>query len=234
LDGFISELAPVVGVERACRAFGTPARSFRHRRRRASAASSCERAAEVVVDDDIGGEQFAAPASAAALVEPVASDATVETLAVPLISTVPVIPVRSRHPAALSCEERLVILELLCSERFVDLSPHQVFMTLLDEGEYYCSSRSMYRLLEGHGLSGDRRRGGHQSPGHYPIPMVQASSPNEAWSWDITKLRGPSKGVLYYLYTILDIFSREVVGWTLSEVESASTAQRLIERTIER
>ena len=108
---------------------------------------------------------------------------------------------RRRHPASLSDAERWEVLELLCSDRFVDLSPRQVFMTLLDEGRYYCSVRSMYRLLEDHGLGGERRRGGHQRPGVYPVPVIEASAPNVAWSWDITKLRGPSKGVLYYLYT---------------------------------
>lgn len=138
------------------------------------------------------------------------------------------------HPAALSSEERLKILTLLCSDRFVDLSPHQVFMTLLDEGTYVCSVRSMYRLLDDHGLSGERRRGAHRHPGQHPMPIVTASRPNEAWSWDITKLRGPAKGVVYYLYTTLDIFSRKVVGWTLTERESARTAERLIRRTLER
>jgi len=109
---------------------------------------------------------------------------------------------RRPHPASLSDAERWEVLELLCSDRFVDLSPRQVFMTLLDEGRYYCSVRSMYRLLEDHGLGGERHRGGHQRPGVYPVPVIEASAPNVAWSWDITKLRGPSKGVLYYLYTI--------------------------------
>jgi len=141
---------------------------------------------------------------------------------------------RAARPAALSSDERHEVLDLLCSGRFVDLSPHQVFMTLLDEGTYVCSVRSMYRLLRDHGLSGDRRRGGHRHPGHHPMPIVMASRPNEAWSWDITKLRGPAKGVVYFLYTILDIFSRKVVGWTLTERESARTAERLIRRTLER
>jgi len=99
--------------------------------------------------------------------------------------------VRRAHPAALSSDERFEILDVLCSERFVDLSPHQVFMTLLDERRYLCSVRSMYRLLEEHGLGGDRRRGAHQSPGRHPMPIVQASRPNEAWSWDIERHEAP-------------------------------------------
>ena len=130
--------------------------------------------------------------------------------------------------ASLTSSERHDIPEILCCERFVDLSPRQVFMTLLDENRYYCSVRSMYRLLEQHGLAGERRRGGHQTPATYPVPVIEASRPNVAWCWDITKLRGPAKGVLYYLYTILDIFSRKVVGWTIALRESALIAQDLI------
>ena len=141
---------------------------------------------------------------------------------------------RAPHPASLTSSERHDILELLCCERFVDLSPRQVFMTLLDEQRYLCSVRSMYRLLDDHGLGGERRRGAHQQPGTYPVPVIEASRPNMAWSWDITKLRGPVKGVLYYLYTILDIFSRKVVGWTIALRESALIAQDLIREAIER
>ena len=156
------------------------------------------------------------------------SDAVSGTASAPPAAVLPT------HPAALSSAERFEVLALLCSERFVDLSPHQVFMTLLDERRYLCSVRSMYRLLEEHGLSCDRRRGGHQSPGHHPTPVVQASRPNEAWSWDTTKLRGPAKGVLYYGCTILDIFSRKVVAWTIAERESVSVAEQLIRRAVER
>jgi putative transposase len=141
---------------------------------------------------------------------------------------------RRPHPASLSASERHDILEILCSPRFVDLPPRQVFMTLLDDGRYYCSVRTMYRLLTDHGLSGDRRRGGHQQPGAYGVPVIEASRPNMAWSWDITKLRGPATGVLYYLYTILDIFSRKVVGWTIALRESAHIAEDVIRDAIER
>jgi putative transposase len=229
LDAFIRDFSVLVGVDRACRAFGTPARSFRHRRRRAiqpvvkeaeeSASPALEATAPVVTLD----------VAAAATLDPAAPAASPATTPAPTV-----IALRPLHPAALSSDERFEILTLLCSDRFVDLSPRQVFMTLLDEGTYHCSVRSMYRLLEDHGLSGERRRGAHRTPGHYPVPVVQAARPNEAWTWDITKLRGPAKGSLYYLYTILDIYSRKVVGWTLSERESARTAQRLIRRTLER
>jgi putative transposase len=141
---------------------------------------------------------------------------------------------RACHPAALTREERYTVLETLCSEAFCDLPPAQVFTRLLDEGTYLCSVRTMYRILTEHGLTGERRRGGHQTPGRYPIPVVHATRPNEAWTWDVTKLRGPAKGVLYFLYTILDIYSRKIVGWTLATRESEHIARELIKTTIER
>lgn len=141
---------------------------------------------------------------------------------------------RKRHPAAMSAEEKLRVLDELCSPRFYDDSPAQVFHTLLDEGEYLCSVRQMYRLLEDHGLLYERRRGGHARRGLHPIPMLEASSPNECWTWDITKLRGPAKGVFFFLYSIIDIFSRQVMGWTIATRESERVARSLITQTCER
>jgi putative transposase len=141
---------------------------------------------------------------------------------------------RSPHPAALTSEEKLRILDTLCSERFCDLSPAQVFNTLLDEGTYLCSVRQMYRLLDDHGLLRERRRGGHARRGEYPIPRLEATAPNQCWTWDITRLPGPARGLFYHLYTILDIFSREVVGWTVATRESETIARELIRRSCER
>ncbi len=138
---------------------------------------------------------------------------------------------RRPHPASLSDEEREVVVELLCSERFCDLAPAQVYATLLDEGSYLCSERQMYRVLHERGLVRERRRGGHQRRGAYRVPRLEASDPNQVWTWDITKLRGPTKGVFYFLYTILDIYSRKVVGWTVAERESDKVAKRLIAET---
>lgn len=141
---------------------------------------------------------------------------------------------RAPHPAALTVSEKLAVLDALCGERFYDLPPAQVFNTLLDEGVYLCSVRQMYRLLEEHGLSNERRRGGHQRRGLHPEPVVEARGPNEAWSWDITKLKGPEKGVYYYLYTILDIFSRKAVAWTVHTRESEAIATELVRQAYER
>ena len=248
LDEFVGGFAARVGVARACRAFGTPARSYRYRQQRArraaehlaAAARACENAdsSGSGVHHDSSGDTVKDAASDAVsdAVDDAQSDAASDEGSAAASGAVggAAAVVRRTHPAALSSDERFEILDVLCSERFVDLSPHQVFMTLLDERRYLCSVRSMYRLLEEHGLGGDRRRGAHQSPGRHPMPIVQASRPNEAWSWDITTLRGPVKGVLYYLYTILDIFSRKVVAWTIAERESASVAHHLIQCAVER
>lgn len=138
---------------------------------------------------------------------------------------------RQPHPATLSLTEVELVLEVLCSDRFCDMAPAQVYYTLLDEGTYICSISSMYRILVDHGLLSERRRGGHSRRGLHPVPRLEATGPDECWSWDITKLRGPGKGVFYHLYTILDIFTRSVVGWTVADKESETIATELIERT---
>lgn len=141
---------------------------------------------------------------------------------------------RKEHPAALSMAEKIRVLEELCSERFYDSAPQQVHAKLLDEGVHLCSVSTMYRLLTDHGLTGDRRRGGHQRRGQHAMPVLQATKPNECWSWDITKLPGPQKRVSYFLYSIIDIFSRKIVGWTVADRESELIARVLIQRTTER
>jgi len=135
---------------------------------------------------------------------------------------------RRPHPASLSAVEKDRIVETLCSERFWDLAPAQVYSTLLDEGVYLCSERQMYRVLAERHLVRERRRGGHQRRGAYGVPRLEADRPNRVWTWDITGLRGPTKGVRYFAYTILDIFSRKVVAWSIHETESETHARRLI------
>jgi len=133
-------------------------------------------------------------------------------------------------PLALSNEERQTVLDLLHSERFQDDSPRQVFACLLDEGYYHCSVRTMYRILkQEHGAVKERRR--HVQRPVYEKPELLATRANEVWSWDITKLLGPMKWTYYYLYVIIDIFSRYVVGWMVAHRESAALATRLIEQT---
>jgi len=136
---------------------------------------------------------------------------------------------RAPHPASLSVTEKNQVVALLCSERFWDVAPAQVYSTLLDEGIYVCSERQMYRVLAERGLVRERRRGGHQRRGAYGVPRLEADRPNVVWTWDITKLRGPVKGVRYFLYTIIDIYSRCVVSWSVCDSESEAHARRLIE-----
>jgi putative transposase len=133
---------------------------------------------------------------------------------------------------ALSEPERERVLEVLHSERFVDVSPEEVFATLLDEGTYLASTRTMYRLLEAkHG--GVRERRDQLSHPAYAKPELLAERPNELWSWDVSKLKGPAKWTYFYLYVILDVFSRYVVGWTVQHRENGQLAKALIEQATE-
>ena len=133
---------------------------------------------------------------------------------------------RPSPPRALAPVERQAALDTLHSERFVDRAPAQVCATLLEEGTYLCSVRTMYRLL-GEATEVRERRAQLRHP-RYEAPQLLATGPNQLWSWDITKLLGPSKWVYYYLYVLLDVFSRFVVGWLLAERESADLARRLL------
>lgn len=135
---------------------------------------------------------------------------------------------RSAPPRALALGERQGVLDLLHT-RFVDQAPAQVHATLLDEGTYLCSPRTMYRLLDGAREIKERRNQVRRP--HYAAPELLAMRPNEVWSWDITKLLGPAKWTYFYLYVILDIFSRYVVGWMIAPHESAALAERLIAET---
>jgi putative transposase len=133
---------------------------------------------------------------------------------------------RPEPPRALSPVEREAVLGELRSDRFVDTSPAQVWATLLDEGRYLCSERTMYRILAEQAEVRERRN--QLTHPAYTRPELLAERPNELWSWDITKLLGPEKWAYYYLYVILDVFSRYVVGWTVQERESAAVASALI------
>jgi putative transposase len=133
---------------------------------------------------------------------------------------------------ALSEPERRAVLDILHQERFCDLSPAEVFATLLDEKQYLCSERTMYRLLA-QNKEVRERRDQLRHPA-YAAPQLMCTKPNELWSWDITKLLGPSKWTYFYLYVILDVFSRYVVGWMVADKEAASLAEKLIAETSER
>ena len=138
-------------------------------------------------------------------------------------------PARQRPARGLAQAERDAVLTHLHSTRFQNHSPIEVCATLLDENQYLCSVRTMYRLLAAAGESRERRNQlVHPS---YQKPELLASRPNQLWSWDITKLLGPVKWTYYYLYVILDVFSRHVVGWMVAHRESAALAKHLIGET---
>lgn len=132
-------------------------------------------------------------------------------------------------PRALSSEERQTVLTTLHEPRFVDLAPGEVYAMLLDEGAYLCSERTMYRILaENQEIRERRNQLRHPK---YAAPELLATAPNQLWSWDITKLKGPAKWTYFYLYVILDVFSRYVVGWMVAPNESAALAEKLIRET---
>jgi putative transposase len=139
---------------------------------------------------------------------------------------------RRRPARALSELERAQVLDVLHSDRFVDSSPAQVWATLLDEGRYLASERTMYRLLAARHGGVRERRDQLTHPG-YARPELLATGPNEVWSWDISKLKGPAKWTCFHLYVILDVFSRYAVGWTVQPREHAELAKALIGQAIE-
>ncbi len=135
------------------------------------------------------------------------------------------------QPAALTTVEREQILAVLHSDRFVDAAPAQVWATLLDEGVYLASQSTFYRLLrQAHGDVRERR-----AQATHPAkvkPELVAHGPNQVWSWDITKLHGPAKWTYFYLYAVIDVYSRKTVGWMVASRESARLAEQLLAQTI--
>ena len=144
-------------------------------------------------------------------------------------------PNRKRRTAperALSTAERVQVQAVLNSARFQDQAPRQVWAALLDEGQYLCSWRTMYRIL--HACRQLRERRNQLRHPVYAKPELMATGPNQLWSWDISKLKGPMKGIYFYLYVILDVFSRYVVGWMIAERETNALAHTLIQTSCHR
>ncbi len=141
-------------------------------------------------------------------------------------------PPRPAPSMALSGEERDAVLAQLHADRFADRSPAHVYATLLDEGTYLASERTMYRILAAEGETGERRAQLRHPA--YARPELLATAPDQLWSWDITKLKGPRAWTLFHLYVLLDVFSRYVVGWLLAHRESGTLADRLIAETVAR
>ena len=192
----VDELAPQVGVARACRVLGVPRSSYYRT-----------------------GAAHAPPLEAAA------SAASME--ARPAAGTIA--PPARRSPRALSQPEWDHVRDVLNSARFADCAPREVYATLLDEGIYLCSWSTMYRILRE--ANEVKRRRDQRRQGAYAQPELLATRPNQLWSWDITKLKGPTTWSYYYLYVILDVYSRYVVGWMIAERETAELAEAFIAET---
>jgi putative transposase len=147
-------------------------------------------------------------------------------VAPPELPTAPPPRPKAKPKQTLTSEERQQVLAVLHEDRFVDLPPAEIYAQLLDEGQHLCSIRTMYRILAENQEVRERRRQRLHPP--YKKPELLATAPNQVWSWDITKLLGPTTWTYYYLYVLMDIFSRYVVGWLIAERESAELAKRLI------
>jgi putative transposase len=139
---------------------------------------------------------------------------------------------RTPPARSLSSRERTVVLDVLHEDRFSDLAPAQVYAALLDEGTFHCSERTMYRILAANQEVRERRN--QLMHPLYVAPELLATAPRQLWSWDITKVKGPAKWTYYYLYVLMDVFSRYVVGWMLAFRESATLAERLIAESFRR
>ncbi|TLP90429.1 IS3 family transposase [Nesterenkonia salmonea] len=137
---------------------------------------------------------------------------------------------KPQHPAELTETERQRVLGVLISDDYADASVAQVWATELDAGRYYCSQRTMHRILKAHRMNGERRRQAVHPP--RVIPELVATAPNQVWSWDITKMRGPAKGVWYHAYVVIDIYSRMVIGWRIEQIEDGQLASDLLAEAI--
>ncbi len=137
---------------------------------------------------------------------------------------------RAKSARALDANERQAVLDLLREPRFVDLAPVEVYACLLDEGVYLCSIRTMYRILHAHDEVRERRRQLRHPV--YQKPELLAEAPNQVWSWDISKLMGPVKWSYFYLYVIIDIFSRRIVGWHVADAETAALFKPLLDDAV--
>ena len=226
------KMAPVVGVFALCAALGLARATFYRRRRTAivpaPVVSSTEntggRSPVAVCDHGTEGAT-APPAAPVVIAEADAAWNRAEGAALDIT------PQRS-SPRALSDEERAQVLAALNEDRFCDLAPAEVYATLLDEGRYLCSERTMYRILDDNRQVRERRT--QLRHPRYVAPELMATKPNQLWSWDITKLKTFVKSQYLHLYVILDVFSRFVVGWMVAERESGELAKALIDETCER
>jgi putative transposase len=221
IDDMVVRYGELIGMAAACAVFGVAERSVRHRvkQRRDKATHDAHHQRERAND---APSQDATPAPSPCRFCRAEHGQT---------------PPKRRwrfHPSTLTLQEREQILAILCSDRFKDTPAEQAYWTLLDEGEYYCSARTMYRILAAHYASSDRRRGRHHTKGAYAVPRLRATRRNQVWSWDVSLLPTLTKGIFVYLYAVIDVYSRKIVGWMVADCESKENAEKLIRETCHR
>jgi putative transposase len=146
--------------------------------------------------------------------------------------TAPRLIVRPSPPRTLTADERQMILDFAHSDRFINASPAEIVYVLIDEGLYVASERSFYRVLAANREVRERRNLARHP--HYAAPELLATAPNQVYTWDITNLKTMTRGVVYKLYDITDMFSRYHPGWMVAERESEALAVELIEQTCAR
>jgi len=247
--GAVIDLVPSFGVESLCDGLGLSRATLYRRRHEAAVQAPVVRdddeqsGRQPVVDLDHGMEAATVPpyatgerASDGAARRHCAEDVVREDEA-----HVPVQPhtevaapevARKASHRALSEAERAAVLTLLVDDKYCDKSPAEIYASLLDEGRYYCSIRTMYRLLQREMMVKERRA--QRRHPVYNKPELMAEAPNQLWSWDITKLKTPSKGSYFHLYVVIDVFSRFVVGWLVADREHGELAKQLMETTYNR
>lgn len=227
-------MAPTTGVFALCMALGLARATFYRRRRTAAMplhaglpVSENESARSLVAVRGHEAEGADGPPTEPVLVADVEAARNEANR-----TTVDVIAVKKTSPRALSKGERARVLAVLNEDRFCNLAPAEIYATLLDEGQYLCCERTMYRILDDNRQVYERRN--QLRHPRYVAPELMATKPRELWSWDITKLKTFVKSQYFHLYVILDVFSRFVVGWMVAERESGEFAKALIDETCER
>jgi putative transposase len=226
-DELVQRYGDKAGVGRSCAVFGVAERSYRHR---------VKAIRDKAIHDAHHTPPLAGENTGALTVESIPSPAPTTPACRHCKTSHDTKGPRTwpTHPAALTLSEREGILKLLCSPRFVDIPAEQAYWTLLDQGEYFCSPRTMYRILADHYASSDRRRRRHGPKGSHGVPRLHASAPNRVYTWDVTLMASDTKGIWFYLYAVIDIFSRKIVGWMMADCESKENAEKLIRETCHR
>ena len=241
--------APAAGIVALCAALSLSRATFYRRRRRALGNTALASSPPLFATDALGGRspQAARGLRTEGATAPPEEPRESTPLRAALLGTTPSsaqarpaaaaaesqpTPAKTPPPRKLPEAERAAVLAVLNEERFQNLAPAEVYATLLDEGRYLCSERTMYRILDENSQVRERRNQLRRP--HYAAPELMARKPNQLWSWDITKLKTFLKSQYLHLYVILDVYSRYVVGWMVAEREDGELAKALIDETCQR